>query len=307
MTRVLVATEKPFARVAVDGIRAILNEAGLKLAVLEGYQQKSELLRAVANADALIVRSDRVDRQVAEAAQRLRIVVRAGAGYDNLDLEALKFRGIVAMNTPGQNANAVVELVVGLMIMMARNKYSGMAGTELRGKSIGIHGYGNIGRILGQVLNGMGMDVYCYSIPQQDKEKLAQEGITVLDTLEELFERCQYVSTHVPANPHTTGILNYELLRRMPQGGTLINTARRELIDEEGLLRLLAERDDLQYIADVMPERSEEFGQFEGRVLFTPKKMGAQTAEANINAGLKAARQIVAYLLYGDTTHQLNI
>ncbi|PID90736.1 MAG: 3-phosphoglycerate dehydrogenase [Bacteroidetes bacterium] len=306
MTKVLIATEKPFAKVAVDGIKAILNEEGFELTLLEGYTDRSKLLKAVADVDAMIVRSDKIDKQVAEAASKLKIVVRAGAGYDNLDLESLKFHGVVAMNTPGQNSNAVVELVIGLMIMMARNKYNGKAGVELRGKTVGIHGYGNIGRILGQVLNGMGMDVYCYSVPAQDKEQLAQVGVTVVDSLEELFEKCQYVSTHVPANEHTKGCLNYDLVKRMPKGGTLINTARKELIDEDGLLKLLAEREDFQYVADVMPEKADEFNKFADRVLFTPKKMGAQTAEANINAGLKAARQIVAYLLNGDTTHQLN-
>lgn len=306
MTKVLIATEKPFAKVAVEGIREIVTEAGYELALLEGYTDKADLLKAVADVDAMIVRSDKVTAEVVEAAKNLKIVVRAGAGFDNLDLDALKARGIVAMNTPGQNSNAVVELVVGLMIMMARNKYNGKAGSELRGKTMGIHGYGNIGKILAQVANGLGMDVYCYSVPQEDKAALAKVGVTLLDSVEELFEKCQYVSTHVPANKFTIGSLNYDLVKRMPKGGTLINTARKEIVDEEGLLKLLAEREDFRYVADVMPDKADEFNKFADRVLFTPKKMGAQTSEANINAGLAAARQIVGYIANGDTTFQLN-
>lgn len=306
MTKVLVATEKAFAKVAVDGIRSIVEKAGFELALLENYTDPADLLKAVADADALIVRSDKVTAEVIEAAKKLKIVVRAGAGYDNLDLEACTKRGIVAMNTPGQNSNAVAELALGMMIYMARGKFNGKSGSELRGKTLGIQAYGHIGRLLARMAKAMGMEVYGSTRSEANRAAMAEDGVKLVSSVEELYAKCQYVSTHLPANDSTKKSLSYALLSKMPKGATLINTARKEIIDEDGLLKLMAEREDFRYVSDIQPEKLDEFNKFGDRVYFTPKKMGAQTAEANINAGLAAAEQIVNFIKNGDKTFQVN-
>lgn len=306
MAKVLVATDKPFAKVAVDGIRKIVEGAGFELALLEKYTSEAELLAAVADVDALIVRSDKVTPAVIDAAKQLKIVVRAGAGYDNIDLEACTKRGIVAMNTPGQNSNAVAELAFGLMLYMIRNRWNGTSGSELRGKKLGIQAYGHIGRLMAEIGKGFGMDVYSYTRSDANKRQMAADGVKLVGSVEELYSTCNFVSTHVPAKEDTKKSLNYELLSKMPKGGILVNTARKEIIDEDGLLRLMAEREDIRYISDIEPDKKDEFLKFGDRVLFTAKKMGAQTAEANINAGLAAAEQIVRFLKNGDRTFQVN-
>lgn len=306
MTKVLVATEKPFAKVAVDGIRSIVEKAGFELALLENYTDKADLLKAVADADALIVRSDKVTAEVIDAAKKLKIVVRAGAGYDNIDTEACTKRGIVAMNTPGQNSNAVAELALGMMIYMARNKFNGKSGSELKGKTLGIQAYGHIGRLLARLGKAFGMDVYGSTRSEANRTAMAEDGVKLVSSVEELYSKCQYVSTHVPANDSTKKSLNYNLLSKMPKGAVLINTARKEIIDEDGLLKLMAEREDLRYASDIQPDKVDEFNKFGDRVFFTPKKMGAQTSEANINAGLAAADQIVKFIKNGDRTFQVN-
>jgi len=306
MTKVLIATEKPFAKVAVDGIRKIVEDAGFELVLLEKYSDPNDLLKAVANVDALIVRSDKVTRDVVDAARNLKIVVRAGAGYDNLDLAACTAKGIVAMNTPGQNSNAVAELAIGMMIYMARNLFQSGTGTEIAGKKLGIHAYGNVGKLVAKYGKGFGMDVYAFD-PFVDKAVMEKDGIKVADSIEELYASCHYVSLHIPANEKTKKSIGYELLSKMPKGATLINTARKEVIDEEGLKKVLAERTDLKYATDIMPDcYAELIEKFAGRVFATPKKMGAETSEANINAGLAAARQIVAFIKNADKTFQVN-
>ena len=306
MTKVLVATEKPFAKIAVDGIRSIVEKAGFELALLENYKEKSDLLKAVADADALIVRSDEVTAEVVEAAKQLKIVVRARAGYDNIDLGACTKHGVVAMNTPGQNSNAVAELAVGMMIYIVRNKFNGKSGSELRGKTLGIHAYGHIGKILGRLGKAFGMDVYGYTRSEANRTAMAEDGVKLVSSVEELYSKCQFVSTHIPANDATKKSLNYALLSKMPKGAVLVNTARKEIIDEDGLLKLMAEREDMRYVSDIQPDKLDEFNKFGDRVFFTPKKMGAQTAEANINAGLAAAEQIVKFIKNGDRTFQVN-
>ncbi len=306
MAKVLIATEKPFSKVAVDGIRKVTNEAGYELALLEKYTDKKQLLEAVADADALIVRSDKVDAQVIEAAKKLRIVVRAGAGYDNLDLEACSKRGIVAMNTPGQNANSVAELVFGLLVYCARNFFNGTSGTELMGKRLGILAFGNVGRNVARIAKGFGMEVLAFDA-YCPKSSIEEAGVKAVDTQETLFDECDIVSLHIPATPETIGSIGKSLVSRMKQGGVLVNTARKEVINEEELLSLMAERTDLRYITDIKPDKAEEFStQCQGRYFATPKKMGAQTAEANANAGIAAAHQIVGYMEKGITKFQLN-
>ena len=305
MTKVLVATEKPFAKAAVDQIEAVVKEAGFDFALLEKYADKAELLDAVKDASALIVRSDKVTAEVIEAAKELKIVVRAGAGYDNLDLEACTANNIVAMNTPGQNSNAVAELAFGMMISMARNAYNGTAGTELRGKKIGIHAYGNVGLYVAKIAQGIGMEVYAYD-PFVDAEKIKADGVTPVDSVEELYATCQYVSLHIPATPQTKESINFELLSKMPKGGVLVNTARKEVIHEADMIKLMTEREDFVYISDIAPDNKMDYAPFGGRFFFTPKKMGAQTAEANINAGVAAANQIVDFIKNGNTTFKVN-
>jgi D-3-phosphoglycerate dehydrogenase len=305
MAKVLVATEKPFAKAAVEQIKALVEEAGFEFALLEKYTDKQQLLDAVKDAAALIVRSDKITREVLEAAEELKIVVRAGAGYDNLDLEACTEKGVVAMNTPGQNSNAVAELALGMMVFMARNKFNGTAGTELRGKKLGIHAYGNVGYYVAKIAKGFGMEVYAFD-PFVAKEKIEADGVTAVDSVEELYSNCQYVSLHIPANDKTKKSINAELLGKMPAKAVLVNTARKEVIDEESVLGLMAERDDLIYISDIAPDSEAFVKDYADRVFFTPKKMGAQTAEANINAGVAAAKQIIAYINDGVETFRVN-
>ena len=305
MAKILVATEKPFAKAAVDQIKALVEEAGFEFALLEKYTDKQQLLDAVKDAAALIVRSDKITREVLDAAKELKIVVRAGAGYDNLDLEACTEKGVVAMNTPGQNSNAVAELALGMMVFMARNKFNGTAGTELRGKKLGIHAYGNVGYYVAKIAKGFGMEVYAFD-PFVAKEKIEADGVKAVDTVDELYSTCQYVSLHIPANDKTKKSINAELLSKMPAKAVLVNTARKEVIDEESVLGLMAEREDLIYISDIAPDNDGFLNDYADRVFFTPKKMGAQTAEANINAGVAAAKQIIGYINNGDETFRVN-
>jgi len=306
MKKVLVATEKPFAPDAITQMKDIFGEAGLEMALLEKYSSPDELKSAVADADALIVRSDKVTADVVEAAKKLSIVVRGGAGYDNLDLEACSAKNIVAMNTPGQNSNAVAELALGMMVYQARNHFNGTAGTELRGKKLGIHAFGNVGAYVAGIAKGFGMDVYAFD-PFIDDEKIKADGVTPVKSQEELYATCQYVSLHIPANDKTMKSINKALLSKMPENAVLVNTARKEVIDEEGLASLMEERNDFNYISDIAPDNKSVFEEkFEGRFFFTPKKMGAQTAEANINAGVAAAEQIVKYFKDGDETFRVN-
>lgn len=306
MAKVLIATEKPFSKVAVDGIKEVTDAAGYELALLEKYTEKSQLLEAVADADALIVRSDKVDAEVVAAAKQLKIVVRAGAGFDNLDLTACSARGIVAMNTPGQNANSVAELVFGLLVFGVRNFFNGTSGTELKGKKLGILAFGNVGRNVARVAAGFGMDIYAYDA-FCPAEAIEAAGVHAAKSQDELFEVCDIVSLHIPATPETKQSINYALVGKMKKGGILVNTARKEVIDEAGLIQLLEERADLKYLTDIKPDADAEFAEkFPGRYFATPKKMGAQTAEANVNAGIAAANQIVGYLENGITKFQLN-
>ena len=303
--KVLVATEKPFAPVAVDGIRKEIEGAGNELALLEKYTDAAQLLDAVKDADALIVRSDKVTPAVLDAAAKLKIVVRAGAGYDNVDTEYAKQKGVVVENTPGQNSNAVAELVFGLLVYAVRNFYNGKAGTELMGKKLGILAFGNVGRNVARIAKGFGMDVYAYDA-FCPKDAIEQAGVHAVDSQDALFEQCDIVSLHIPATPETRQSINYALVSKMKKGGIVINTARKEVVDEPGLLRLMAEREDLKYITDIKPDADADFAKFEGRYFSTPKKMGAQTAEANINAGIAAARQINAFFKDGCTRYQVN-
>ena len=304
--KVLVATEKPFAAVAVDGIRKVLDEAGYELVLLEKYSSKQELLDAVADADGLIIRSDIVDKEVLDAAKQLKIVVRAGAGYDNIDLEASKAKGVVAQNTPGQNSNAVAELVFGMTVMAVRNMYNGTSGTELKEKSIGIHAFGQVGRNVARIAKGFGMEVSALD-PYCPDEVITEADVRPVHSVEELYSTNQFVSLHIPATAETKKSVGYDLVKLMPKNGVLINTARKEVIDEEGLAKALEERPDIKYVADIKPDTAEELkAKFGDRVFFTPKKMGAQTAEANINAGIAAAQQTVAFLRDGINRFQVN-
>jgi len=304
--KVLVATDKPFAKAAVDGIRNIVEGAGHELALLEKYTDVNDFYAAVKDADALIVRSDKVTKEVVDAAQNLKIVVRAGAGYDNLDLAACTAKNIVAMNTPGQNSNAVAELALGMMVFMARNQFTPGTGGELLGKKLGIHAYGNVGRLVARIAKGFGMEVYAFD-PFVTPEKMATEGIKACQSVEELYSTCQYISLHIPANNQTKKSIGYDLLSKMPKGGCLVNTARKEVIHEEELVKLLEERTDLKYITDIAADNQAELNEkFGNRVFASPKKMGAETAEANINAGLASANQIIKFFQTGDTTFQVN-
>ena len=270
------------------------------------YTEISEFLKAVADVDALIVRSDKVTKEVINAAKNLKIVVRAGAGYDNLDLDACTAANVVAMNTPGQNSNAVAELALGMMVMIARGNYNGKAGTELKDKKIGIHAYGNVGHLVGKIAKGFGMEVFAFD-PFVDAETIKKDGVTPVGSVEELYSTCQYISLHIPANEKTKKSIGFDLLNKMPKGATLVNTARKEVINEEELLKLFAEREDFRYVSDIAPDCKEEIEEkYEGRFFFTPKKMGAQTAEANINAGVAAANQIVDFIQNGNETFKVN-
>lgn len=304
--KILLATQKPFAAAAVAGIRNIVEEAGYELAILEKYESAEELKAAAADADAMIVRSDKVTKEVIETAKTLKIVVRAGAGFDNLDLEACSAHGVVAMNTPGQNSNAVAELAIAMMIFMSRNQFTPATGSEIQGKTLGIQAFGNVGRLVGAKAAALGMNVKAID-PFLTAEQIKAGGAEPAGSLEELYSGCNFVSIHIPATPQTIGSIGYDLVTKMPKGATLVNTARKEVIDEAGLLKALEERTDLKYITDIAPDNLEEMKEKCGlRVFATPKKMGAQTAEANINAGLAAARQIVAFFKEGCTKFQLN-
>ncbi len=303
--KVLVATEKPFAAAAVNGIKAEVEGAGHQLVLLEKYTEKQQLLDAVADVEAMIVRSDKVTAEVLDAAKALKIVVRAGAGFDNIDIAYAKEKNVVVENTPGQNSNAVAELVFGLLVYAVRNFYNGKSGSELLGKKLGILAFGNVGRNVARIAKGFGMDVYAYDA-FCPKEAIEAAGVKAVDSQDALFENCDVVSLHIPATPETKQSINAALVGKMKKGGILVNTARKEVINEPELLKLLEERTDLKYVSDIMPDAHEEFCKYEGRYFATPKKMGAQTAEANINAGIAAAKQINAFFADGCTKFQVN-
>ena len=304
--KILIATEKPFAAAAVKAMEEIITAAGIEVVKLEKYTEKKQLLEAVAAVDGIIIRSDIVDAEVLDAAKNLKIVVRAGAGFDNIDLAAASAHNVVAMNTPGQNANAVAELVFGMLIFQCRNQFSGAAGTELMGKTLGLHAFGNVARNVARVAKGFGMEVYAYD-PFLTKEQIESAGVKAVESIPELYSTCQYVSLHCPATKETIGSINYDLLKTMPKNACLINTARKEVVDEAGLMKLMEERADFKYIADVKPAAADAFVEkFGTRVFFTPKKSGAQTAEANSNAGIAAAKQSVGFLKEGIDRFRLN-
>ena len=304
--KILIATDKPFAAIAVNGIRKVIEGAGMELALLEKYTEKAQLLEAVKDVDAIIIRSDIIDNEVLDAAKQLKIVVRAGAGYDNVDLAAATAHDVCVMNTPGQNANAVAELALGMMVYGVRNLYNGSSGTELLGKKLGIHAYGNVGRNVARIAKGFGMDIYAYDA-FCPASVIENDGVKALNSAEELYETCPFISLHIPATAETKNSINYQLLSKMPKGAMLINTARKEVINEAELIKLMEDRADFKYMTDVMPGNSAELTEkFPGRYFSTPKKMGAQTAEANINAGIAAANQIVKFLKSGDRTFQVN-
>ena len=305
--KVLVATEKPFAAIAVEGIKKELDNAGIEMVLLEKYTDKKQLLDAVKDVEGIIIRSDIIDKEILEEAKNLKIVVRAGAGYDNVDLEAATAKGVCVMNTPGQNSNAVAELVFGMAVMMARNLYNGTSGTELKGKKLGIHAFGQVGRNVARIAKGFGMDVYAYD-PYCPVSVMEEAGvIPVTENVDKLYSSCQYISLHIPATSETKKSINYDLLKKMPKGAVLTNTARKEVIDEDELVKIMEDRSDFKYVADIAPSNAAEFAEkFPGRYFFTPKKMGAQTAEANINAGIAAAKQSVGFLKEGIDKFRVN-
>ena len=303
--KVLIATEKPFAKEALEAIKKEIVDGGHSVEVLEKYTEKSELLSAVAQANAVIIRSDIVDKEVLDAAKELKIVVRAGAGYDNVDIQSAKEHQVVVENTPGQNSNAVAELVFGLLVYAVRNFYNGKSGSELKGKKLGLLAYGNVSRNVSRIAKGFGMDVYAYDA-YCTAEQIESDGVKAVSSPSALFEQCDVVSLHIPATPETTKSINYELVNKLPKGGILVNTARKAVINEEELLKLMAERQDIKFITDIKPNADEQFAQFEGRYFSTPKKMGAQTSEANTNAGIAAAKQINAFFNEGCTKYQVN-
>lgn len=304
--KILIATEKTFAPVAVEGIKNEIAAAGHELILLEKYTDKQQLLDAVSNVDALIVRSDKITTEVLDAAKELKIVVRAGAGYDNIDTAYAKQKGVIVENTPGQNSNAVAELVFGFLVFAVRNFYNGKAGTELKGKKLGILAYGNVGRNVARIAKGFGMEIFAYDA-FCPKEVIEQSGVHAVDTQEKLFEECDVVSLHIPATPETRESINAALVGKMKKGAVLVNTARKEVINEAELLSIMEERTDLKYVTDIKPDMDADFAEkLAGRYFSTPKKMGAQTAEANINAGIAAARQINEYFADGCTKYQVN-
>lgn len=306
MKKILIATEKPFAKVAVEEIKKIIESRGFECILLEKYKTKEELKSAVSDVHGIIVRSDIIDKEIFESAPQLQIVIRAGAGYDNIDLDEATKRNIVVMNTPGQNANAVAELAIGMMIYMARNYFDGSIGSELNGKTIGIHGYGFVGRLVATKALCLGMKVFAYD-PYVNKEKIESDNVVFCSDVRELYKQCQYISLHIPANEVTNNSIGYELLRLMPQGATLVNTARKEIIDEKGLLKMFEERSDFKYVSDIAPDCADQIKEkYPKRYYFTAKKCGAQTEEANTNAGLAAAQQIVRFFEFGDKKYQVN-
>ena len=305
--KILIATEKPFAKKALDGIKEILSAADYEVALLEKYTEKEELIAAVKDVDGLIVRSDKVTAEVIEAAEQLKIVVRAGAGFDNVDLKAASARGIVVMNTPGQNSNAVAELALAMMIYMSRNRFTPGTGFELQGKTVGIHAYGNVGRLVGRKAKALGMNVVAYDPFITDGAVFENDGVKQVGSVEELYAASDFLSLHIPATEQTKKSIGYKLMMSMPKGATLVNTARKEVIDEVGLEAAMTERTDLKYVTDIAPDDVATMtAMFGNRFFATPKKMGAETAEANINAGLAAARQVVGYLRDGITKFQVN-
>jgi D-3-phosphoglycerate dehydrogenase / 2-oxoglutarate reductase len=306
MTKVLLATEKPFAASAVDGIQKICNDAGFELVKLEKYTSKDQLVAAVKGIDAIIFRSDLIDKDVINASDKLKIVVRAGAGFDNVDLAAATAKGVTVMNTPGQNSNAVAELGIGMMIYLNRNGFDGSSGVELRGKTFGLHAYGNIGKIMGHIGKGLGMVIHAHD-PFVDKVIIENDGVKCETDIKELYKKCQYVAVNLPANKQTEKSINFDLLSLMPKGATLVNTARKEIIDENALLKMFESRPDFRYVTDVAPDcKAVLTEKYANRFFTTPKKMGAQTSEANNNAGLAAARQIVGFIKNGDATFKVN-
>ncbi len=305
--KVLIATEKPFAKTAVEGIESILKEANYEVVRLEKYPDKSELLAAVADVDALIIRSDKGTAEVIEAAKQLKIVVRAGAGFDNVDLAAGPAHNVVVMNTPGQNSNAVAELALGMMVYMARNQFNPGTGSELQGKTLAIHAYGNVGRLVGLKGKALGMNVVAYDPFITDEAVFERDGVKKMNSIAELYAAADYLSLHIPATAETKGSIGYDLAMSMPKGATIVNTARKEVINEEGLMKAMEEREDLKYITDIAPDAKEAYAEKFGKRYFgTPKKQGAETAEANVNAGLAAARQIVDYFVNGNVRFQVN-
>jgi D-3-phosphoglycerate dehydrogenase len=306
MTKVLVATDKPFAAIAVKGIRKVVEEAGFELVLLENYTSQDDFINAVADVDAIIIRSDKADKAVIEAGNKLKIIVRAGAGYDNIDLQAATIKGIVAMNTPGQNSNAVAELALGMMVYYARGFFNGKSGAELLGKKLGIHAYGFVGKNVARIAKGFGMEVFAFD-PFLSRQDIERDGIKWVGTVEELYSTCHYVSLHIPANSLTKQSINFTLLSKMPSPACLVNTARAEVINESDLVKMFQERKDFAYLSDVEPiNKSDIELDFKSRFYCTPKKMGAQTEEANVNAGIAAARQIVNFIKNGDKTFQVN-
>ena len=306
MAKILVATDKPFAAIAVNGIREVVEGAGDELILLEKYGEKAHLIEAVKDVDAIIIRSDVIDAEVLDAAKELKIVVRAGAGYDNVDLAAATAHNVCVMNTPGQNSNAVAELAFGMMVMAVRNFYNGTSGKELKGKKLGIHAYGNVGRNVARIAKGFGMEIYAYDA-FCPADLIEADGVKPVASVEELYTTCDVISLHIPATAETKNSINYELVNKMPKGGLLVNTARKEVINEAELIKLMEERADLKYVTDIMPVANEEFAtKFAGRYFSTPKKMGAQTAEANINAGIAAAKQIEGFLKEGCERFRVN-
>lgn len=306
MAKILVATDKPFAAIAVNGIREVVESAGDELILLEKYGEKAKLIEAVKEVDAIIIRSDVIDAEVLDAAKQLKIVVRAGAGYDNVDLAAATAHKVCVMNTPGQNSNAVAELAFGMMVMAVRNFYNGTSGKELKGKKLGIHAYGNVGRNVARIAKGFGMEIYAFDA-FCPADVIESDGVKPVASPEELYATCDVISLHIPATAETKNSINYDLVNRMPKGGLLVNTARKEVINEAELIKLMEERADLKYVTDIMPAANEEFAaKFAGRYFSTPKKMGAQTAEANINAGIAAAKQIEGFLKEGCERFRVN-
>ena len=306
MTKVLIATDKPFAKIAVKGIRNVVEEAGFELVLLEGYTSQDDFIKAISDVDAVIVRSDKTDKAVIDAGKNLKIIIRAGAGYDNIDLAAATAKGVCVMNTPGQNSNAVAELALGMMVYAVRNFFNGKSGTELLGKTLGIHAYGYVGKNVARIAKGFGMDVYAFD-PFISRDIIENDGVKWIGSAEELYSKCNFISLHIPANSQTKLSINYNLLSKMPSPGCLVNTARAEVINEPDLIRIFEERKDFIYLSDVEPGNKADFeANFKGRYFFTPKKMGAQTEEANINAGIAAANQIVNFIKNGNRTFQVN-
>ncbi|MDD4374483.1 MAG: NAD(P)-dependent oxidoreductase [Bacteroidales bacterium] len=306
MKKVLVATEKPFAKIASDSIKAIFDKAGYTCVFLEKYTDQQQFVEASKDVDAIIIRSDKANQAVIENAKQLKIIVRAGAGYDNVDLAAATAKNVVVMNTPGQNSNAVAELAFGMMVYQTRNQFNGSSGTELKDKTIGIHAYGNVGKNVARIAKGFGMNVKAYD-PFVKAEAIKKDGVEVVESVEALYGSCDYISLHIPANDKTKKSINYDLLSKMPATSMLVNTARKEVIDEDGIRQILAERKGFSYVSDIAPDNAAELKEnFGAQCFFTPKKMGAQTAEANINAGIAAAEQIIAFLEKGDATFKVN-